>query len=160
NYVNGVELARYSQVGVVTPDHTIRTKNWPIILPAPEEGRPIDFKRNTQKAATSFVEYYKSYFTRNNVRVGGIKKMIDPQPRVALVPGLGLFGLGRTSAEARIAADIAASAIETITDAEAIGRFTSITEADMFDMEYWPLEQAKLNGATPKPMIGQIAVIT
>jgi NAD(P)-dependent dehydrogenase (short-subunit alcohol dehydrogenase family) len=106
------------------------------------------------------VEYYKSYFTRNNVRVGGIKKMVDPQPRVALVPGLGLFGLGRTGAEARIAADIASSAIETITDAEAVGRFTSIAEADMFDMEYWPLEQAKLNGATHKPLTGQIAVIT
>src|SRR5262249_1762960 len=73
NYVNGAELPRYSQVGVVTPDHTIRTKNWPLLLPTPEEGRPIDFKRNAQKAATTFVEYYKSYFTRNNARVGGIK---------------------------------------------------------------------------------------
>ena len=70
--------------------------------------------------------------------------MLDPLPRVVLVPGLGLFGLGRSKKEARVAADLAECAIETITDAEAIGRFESITEADMFDMEYWSLEQAKL----------------
>ena len=70
--------------------------------------------------------------------------MLDPPPRVVLVPGLGLFGLGRSAKDAAIAADIAEAAIEAITDAEAIGRFDSIPEADMFDMEYWSLEQAKL----------------
>jgi NAD(P)-dependent dehydrogenase (short-subunit alcohol dehydrogenase family) len=115
------------------------------------------------KAVTTFVEYYKSYFVRHNARVGGDKKMVDPQPRVVLVPGLGLFGLGRTSRDAMIAADIAACAIETITDAEAVGRFASISEAEMFDMEYWPQEQAKLveaQAAHDKPLTGQVAVIT
>jgi len=160
NFVNGADLARYGQAGVVTPDHVIRTKIWPLILGAPEQGRPVEFKRNVQKAATTFVEYYKSYFARHNVRVGGTKKMIDPLPRVVLVPGLGLFGLGRTSRDAMIAADIATCAIETITDAEAVGRFASITEAEMFEMEYWPLEQAKLADAHDKPLTGQVAVIT
>ena len=73
--------------------------------------------------------------------------MLDPLPRVVLVPGLGLFGLGRSKKDARIAADLAETAVETITDAEAIGRFESISEADMFDMEYWSLEQAKLGAA-------------
>ena len=77
-----------------------------------------------------------------------------------LVPGLGLFGLGRSLKDARIAADLAESAIETITDAEAIGRFESISEADMFDMEYWSLEQAKLGAVAEKPLAGQIAVVT
>jgi len=86
--------------------------------------------------------------------------MLDPLPRIALVPGLGLFGLGRSAKDARIAADLACAAIVTITDAEAIGRFQSITEADMFDCEYWPIEQAKL-GKHPEPKLaGQIAVIT
>jgi len=160
NYVNGAELARYSQAGVVTPDHTIRTKSWPLILPTPEDGKPVEFKRNAQRAATIFVEHYKAYFTLHNARLGGIKKMVDPRACVVLVPGLGLFGLGRTSHDARIVADIASSAIETITDAEAIGRFTPILEADMFDMEYWPLEQAKLNGSADKPLTGQIAAVT
>ena len=86
--------------------------------------------------------------------------MLDPLPRVVLVPGLGLFGLGRSKKDARIAADLAEAAVERITDAEAIGRFESITEADMFDIEYWSLEQAKLGAAKEKPLAGQIAVVT
>jgi rhamnose utilization protein RhaD (predicted bifunctional aldolase and dehydrogenase)/NAD(P)-dependent dehydrogenase (short-subunit alcohol dehydrogenase family) len=160
SFVNGAEVARYGQAGVVTPDHTIRTKNWPVLVRAPEDGRMDSFKRSAQKAVLGFVQRYKDYFTRNNARVGSIKRMLDPLPRVALLPGLGLFGLGRTKKDARIAADIAESAIATITDAEAIGRFESISEADMFDMEYWSLEQAKLGSAEEKPLAGQIAVIT
>jgi rhamnose utilization protein RhaD (predicted bifunctional aldolase and dehydrogenase)/NAD(P)-dependent dehydrogenase (short-subunit alcohol dehydrogenase family) len=160
DFVNGAEVARYSQAGVVTPDHTIRTKNWPMLVRAPEDGRMDAFRRATQRAVLTFAERYKDYFTRNNTRLGSIKRMLDPLPRVALLPGLGLFGLGRTKKDARIAADIAESAIATITDAEAIGRFESISEADMFDMEYWSLEQAKLGTAEEKPLAGQIAVIT
>jgi rhamnose utilization protein RhaD (predicted bifunctional aldolase and dehydrogenase)/NAD(P)-dependent dehydrogenase (short-subunit alcohol dehydrogenase family) len=160
SYVNGCDLARYSQAGVVTPDHTIRTKNWPLLLPAPDAAKIEDFKRAAQKAVTGFVDNYKAYFGRNNARAGGVKRMLDPIPRVALVPGLGLFGLGRTKKDARIAADIATNAIETIADAEAIGRFESISEADMFDMEYWSLEQAKLGAAPDKPLTGQVAVVT
>jgi rhamnose utilization protein RhaD (predicted bifunctional aldolase and dehydrogenase)/NAD(P)-dependent dehydrogenase (short-subunit alcohol dehydrogenase family) len=160
NFVNGAELKRYSRAGVVTPDHTIRTKNWPLILPAPTYGRLDDFKSAAQAAATAFIDNYRAYFARNNARLGGIKKPLDPLPRVALVPGLGLFGLGRSKKEARVAADLAESAVETITDAEAIGRFESISEADMFDMEYWSLEQAKLGTAKELPLAGQIAAIS
>src|SRR2546430_10936967 len=97
---------------------------------------------------------------RHNRRAGGRKQMLDPLPRVVLVPGLGLFGLGRSKTEAGIAADLAEAAIETITDAEAIGRFESIAESDMFDMEYWSLEQAKLGQVAEKPLAGQVAVVT
>jgi rhamnose utilization protein RhaD (predicted bifunctional aldolase and dehydrogenase)/NAD(P)-dependent dehydrogenase (short-subunit alcohol dehydrogenase family) len=160
NFVNGAELARYSQAGVVTPDHTIRTKNWPLVVAAPETGKIEDFKRAAHAAAQAFVARYQTYFARQNARVGGIKKALDPLPRVALVPGLGLFGLGRSKKEAKVAADLAQCAVETITDAEAIGRFESISEAEMFDMEYWSLEQAKLGASADKPLAGQIAVIT
>ncbi len=77
-----------------------------------------------------------------------------------LVPGLGLFGLGRSKQDAVIAADIAETWIEGVSDAETIGRFESISEADMFDCEYWPLEQAKLGARTEKPLAGQIAAVT
>jgi NAD(P)-dependent dehydrogenase (short-subunit alcohol dehydrogenase family) len=86
--------------------------------------------------------------------------MLDAAPRVVLVPGLGLFGIGRTKKDAKVAADIAESAIEAITGAESIGRFESISEADMFDVEYWSLEQAKLGKAPEKPLAGQIVAIT
>ena len=123
DFVNGAELTRYSQAGVVTPDHTIRTKNWPLLVPAPTDGKLDDFSRAVREAVARFIESYQTYFARNNARVGGIKKMLDPLPRVALVPGLGLFGMGRSKKDARVAADLAEFAIETITDAEAIGRF-------------------------------------
>jgi lactate dehydrogenase-like 2-hydroxyacid dehydrogenase len=74
-------------------------------------------------------------------------------------PGLACSASGAQK-EARVAADLAESAIETITDAEAIGRFESISEADMFDMEYWSLEQAKLGTAKELPLAGQIAAIS
>src|SRR4029077_10754737 len=154
------ELARYSQAGVVTPDHTIRTKNWPLVTAAPEPDRMDDFKRAVGAAVAAFVERYEDYFARQNLRVGGIKRPLDPLPRVALIPGLGLFGLGRSKKEAGIAADLAQCAVEIVTDAEAVGHFQSISEDQMFDMEYGPLEQAKLGAAAEKPLAGQIAVIT
>ena len=86
NFVNGADIARYGQAGVVTPDHTIRTKNWPLIVAAPERGRTDDFKRAAQAAAKAFIERYRDYFARHNARVGGIKRALDPLPRVALVP--------------------------------------------------------------------------
>jgi rhamnose utilization protein RhaD (predicted bifunctional aldolase and dehydrogenase)/NAD(P)-dependent dehydrogenase (short-subunit alcohol dehydrogenase family) len=159
-YVNGKDVARYGRIGVITPDHTIRTKNWPLIVPAPQAGKLGDFKKAAQRAAEQFAADYKSYFARNHTRVGGGKTMLDPAPRVVLVPGLGLFGLGSTAKDAHIAADIAEAAAECIADAEAIGTFTSISEADMFDCEYWPLELSKLGTQKAFPLAGQIAVIT
>jgi rhamnose utilization protein RhaD (predicted bifunctional aldolase and dehydrogenase)/NAD(P)-dependent dehydrogenase (short-subunit alcohol dehydrogenase family) len=160
DFVNGAEVARYSQAGVVTPDHTIRTKNWPLVLPAPEDGRLDAFKAAASEAARIFTDRYRDYFARNNARCDGTKRMLDPLPRVVLVPGLGLIGLGRSKNDARVAADLAEAAVETITDAEAIGRFESISEADMFDVEYWSLEQAKLGKEPEKPLAGQIVLIT
>ena len=160
NFVNGKDLGRYSQQGVITPDHTIRTKNWPLLLPAPEADGLVEFRAAADAAASAFIKRYRDYFARHDARVGGGRTMLDPVPRVALVPGLGLFGLGASAKEARVAADLAEAAIETITDAEASGTFASISEADMFDCEYWPLEQAKLGNRKPLPLAGQVAAIT
>ena len=160
DYVNGAELRRYGQAGVATPDHTIRTKNYPLIVPAPEPGKLDGFKTAVRDAVDTFVAEYHAYFARHNARQEAPKRELDPMPRVILVPGLGLFGLGRNARDAQIAADIAESTVETVTDAEAIGRFESIGEADLFDIEYWSLEQAKLGQTTEKPLAGQIAVVT
>jgi rhamnose utilization protein RhaD (predicted bifunctional aldolase and dehydrogenase)/NAD(P)-dependent dehydrogenase (short-subunit alcohol dehydrogenase family) len=159
-YVNGAELERYARAGVATPDHTIRTKNYPLIVPAPEPDRLDEFKRDVREAVGRFAADYHAYFARHNARQDVSKRELDPMPRVILVPGLGLFGLGRTAKDARIAADLAESTVETVTDAEAIGRFESISEADLFDIEYWSLEQAKLGTTTEKMLAGQVAVIT
>ena len=160
NYVNGADLERYGRAGVVTPDHTIRTKNWPLIVPSPEPDRLDAFKAAVRAAVERFVAEYHAYFARHNAHQAAPKRELDPMPRVVLVPGLGLFGLGRSAKDARIAADIAESTIEAVTNAEAIGRFEPVGEADLFDIEYWSLEQAKLGQSSEKPLAGQIAVIT
>ncbi len=160
NFVGGKDLPRLSEAGVITPDHTIRTKNWPLVLNAPEAERMGDFAAKARGKAQEFTKRYRDYFTRHNKRVGGNKRPLDPLPRVVLVHGLGLFGLGRTKQDAVIAADIAEAWIECLADAEAIGRFESISEADMFDCEYWPLEQLKLGARKAPPLLGQVAAIT
>ncbi|HUO91682.1 MAG TPA: bifunctional aldolase/short-chain dehydrogenase [Rhizomicrobium sp.] len=160
SYVNGESVKRYSQQGVVTPDHTIRTKNWPLLVPAPEAGKLDAWKTSVAQAVDAFVAHYHAYFARNNVRAVPPKTELDPLPRVILVPGVGLFGLGASKKDAAIAADIAENTVEVITDAEAIGTYQPIPEADMFDVEYWSLEQAKLGKAAEKPLARQVAIVT
>jgi rhamnose utilization protein RhaD (predicted bifunctional aldolase and dehydrogenase)/NAD(P)-dependent dehydrogenase (short-subunit alcohol dehydrogenase family) len=160
DYVNGAELSRYSQQGVVTPDHTIRTKNWPLVVPAPEAAKLEEWKGDVEKVVANFVARYHAYFARNNERAEPKKKELDPLPRVILVPGKGLFGLGASAKDAAIAADIAENTVEVITDAEAIGRYEPIPEADQFDVEHWSLEQAKLGKSTEKVLARQVCVVT
>jgi rhamnulose-1-phosphate aldolase/alcohol dehydrogenase len=160
DYVNGAELSRYSQEGVVTPDHTIRTKNWPLLVPAPEAGKLKAWKGEVEKAVAAYVARYHDYFARNNERADPKKKELDPLPRVILVPGKGMFGLGASAKDAAIAADIAENTVEVIADAEAIGRYQPIPEADQFDVEYWSLEQAKLGKSAEKVLARQVCVVT
>jgi rhamnose utilization protein RhaD (predicted bifunctional aldolase and dehydrogenase)/NAD(P)-dependent dehydrogenase (short-subunit alcohol dehydrogenase family) len=160
NYVNGAELARYSQVGVVTPDHTIRTKNWPVIVPAPEAGKLDEWAKDVREAVDAYVARYHRYFEDNNAKSPVKKKELDPLPRVILVPGVGMFGIGGSAKDAAIAADIAENAIAVITDAEAMGEYRSISDYNMFEVEYWSLEQAKLGKSNEKSLARQVAVIT
>jgi rhamnose utilization protein RhaD (predicted bifunctional aldolase and dehydrogenase)/NAD(P)-dependent dehydrogenase (short-subunit alcohol dehydrogenase family) len=159
NYVNGEDAARYARAGLLTPDHVIRTKPRPLLVPPPDAGNLHDFAKAAHKAVQQFAHDYKNYFSRHAMRAGDVA-MHDPLPRVVLVPGIGLFGMGLSAKDARIAADIAAATVEGVTDAEAVGRFTSIPEADLFDCEYWPLELAKLGARKRLPLEGQVAVIT
>jgi rhamnose utilization protein RhaD (predicted bifunctional aldolase and dehydrogenase)/NAD(P)-dependent dehydrogenase (short-subunit alcohol dehydrogenase family) len=159
NYVNGKDVKRYARAGLITPDHVIRTKPWPLVLPAPEAGKLADFESAAEQAARAFMDDYAAYFARHKARANGAP-MHDPLPRVVLVPGLGLFGLGTSTKEARVAADVAEAAVEGITGAETIGAFASISESETFDIEYWPLELAKLGQRKSLPLAGQIAVIT
>lgn len=159
-FVGGREIARYSQQGPVTPDHAIRTKNVPLVAPAPEAGKLDAFKAATKAALEKFAADYHAYFTRHNGKQVVAKKELDPIPRVVLVPGLGLFGVGATSKDARIAADLAETTVAVIADAERLGTYQCIPEADIFDIEYWSLEQAKLGAAAEKPLARRIALVT
>ena len=159
-FVNGAELARYGRQGTATPDHVIRTKAKPLIVPPPVAGRTDSFRAAAAQAMGDYVAAYHDYFNRNNARQTTARTELDPMPRVILVPGLGLFGLGDSAKAARIAADLAETNVDVIADAESMGTYAVIPESDIFDIEYWSLEQAKLGKAAEKPLQRHVAVVT
>jgi rhamnose utilization protein RhaD (predicted bifunctional aldolase and dehydrogenase) len=136
DYVGGREIVRYSQQGPVTPDHAIRTKGLPLVLPAPQAGQLEAFRAEAKQALDAYVAGYHAYFARHNGRQMPSKTELDPMPRVLLVPGVGLFGLGNTSKDAKIAADLAETTIAVVADAERLGTYQCIPEPDIFDIEY------------------------
>ncbi len=160
NFVGADNLDDLSRRGVSTPDLSIRIKTGPMVLPAPELATFAGYGKAIRDRVAAFTADYTAYFARNNARVGGDRVMLDPMPRLTLVPGVGLFGHGRTLKDAKIAADCAEMWIEAVVGAEAIGEFRPLSHDQLFDLEYWSLEQAKLKGAKPKILTGQVMVVT
>ena len=159
-YVNGRDVGAYATVGPVTPDHVIRTKPKPLILPAPKKGDLAGFAIAAAKAVDAYEKDYQRYFERNNKKLKNPKTALDPLPRVILVQGVGLFGLGASAKDAAVAADLAETTARVIADAERLGRFRCIPEKDIFEIEYWSLEQAKLGKAVEKPLARHIVAVT
>jgi rhamnose utilization protein RhaD (predicted bifunctional aldolase and dehydrogenase)/NAD(P)-dependent dehydrogenase (short-subunit alcohol dehydrogenase family) len=162
--VDDGRLADWARRGVATPDHVIRTKAHPLVLPAaPAAGDAAALEAwsaSLAMALTAYAANYQASFSRQNDRVGGIKKPLDSLPRVVAIPGLGLVGIGKSAAEAAVTADIAETWATTLLAAESIGRFEPVGENDTFDMEYWSLEQAKLGKAAEKPLARTVVVVT
>ena len=142
-FIGRPDLAEITQRGTVTPDHVIRTKPWPLL------GRDVD----------GYVRRYDEYF--ENHRASPELKRLDPAPRVILDPELGMCCAGVSPRDADVAADIYRHTMKVILDGEALGGYQPATITDLFDVEYWELEQAKLRrGADPPPFAGEIAFIT
>jgi rhamnose utilization protein RhaD (predicted bifunctional aldolase and dehydrogenase)/NAD(P)-dependent dehydrogenase (short-subunit alcohol dehydrogenase family) len=149
------ELAR----GPVTPDHVIRTKQLPLHLDvAGLNGDPL--RAAIDRALADYRAAYTTYFTAQCTIKSVRKVMLDAEPRVLLIPGLGLVTAGPDERSAVIAADIYEHTIAVIRDADAVARYQPLPDADIFDMEYWSLEQAKLGTHTPKPLAGHVVYIT
>ncbi|MBO1041356.1 class II aldolase [Brucella pituitosa] len=124
--------------GTVTPDHVIRIKPWPMIIEADADTASIE------SALTAYADRYRAYFERNTIHSSEPKRILDVFPRVVLVRGEGIFAMGANEKAAKIGGDLCEQAIRVVNAAETYGRYTPIGEADLFDMEYWSLEQAKL----------------
>ncbi len=154
------DLQRLADTGVSTPDLSIRIKTGPVVLPSPRSGDLPGFAAAARQAIADYVAAYTDYFRTNDARDDVARTMLDPMPRLALVPGLGMFGFGRTLKDARIASDVGEMWIEAVAGAEAIGRFRPLSKPELFELEYWSLEQAKLAGNKPKPLTGQIVLVT
>jgi len=160
DFCNSPDLESLVSRGNATPEHVLRIKRTGIALPAPQRDGLDAFKQAVTAAVSDYSEEYRRYFERNVRRASEPKTMLDPMPRVFYVPGVGLFAAGATSKAAAAAADVAEATVEVITRAEGIDRFEALPESDLFDIEYWSLEQAKLAKAQVKPLTGQVAVVT
>ncbi len=139
------QLERISQQGPATPDHVIRTKRTPML--------------GTDVAA--YARDYAGYFGEHAPKAKEPKSILDPAPRVILDPVFGLAAAGRTAKDASIVAEIYDHTIDVILRAEAQGGFRALPSKDIFDVEYWDLEQAKLKkGGRPPEFTGEIALVT
>jgi rhamnose utilization protein RhaD (predicted bifunctional aldolase and dehydrogenase)/NAD(P)-dependent dehydrogenase (short-subunit alcohol dehydrogenase family) len=144
-FARASNVREISQRGPATPDHILRTKRLPLL------GRDVE-----QYAAS-----YREYFAGNAPRMKEPKTMLDPAPRIVLDPAIGLATVGRSAKEAAIARDLYAHTIDVITRAEALGGYRALSEEELFEFEYWDLEQAKLRRAgSPAMFAGEIACVT
>ncbi|MFZ1866645.1 MAG: bifunctional aldolase/short-chain dehydrogenase [Polyangiales bacterium] len=154
------DLASVTQRGTATPDHVIRTKRAPMLLEVTSSMDSDAVAAHIEERLERYREEYNAYVRAESERKRRHVEPLDPDPRVVLVPGLGVIAAGATPAAVRIAADIYEHTIDVIEAAEAIGRYEPLPEADLFDMEYWSLEQAKLGKTKPKPLQGQVVYIS
>jgi rhamnose utilization protein RhaD (predicted bifunctional aldolase and dehydrogenase)/NAD(P)-dependent dehydrogenase (short-subunit alcohol dehydrogenase family) len=149
--------------GCITPDHSIRTKPFPAWIDGAlgEPAGPDALRARTEAALERFAQQYAEYFASNSGRFPSSLKRLDLLPRVVAVPGVGIAGLGRNPSQASIAADLYEHAIDVMTRAEAVGSYQPVSLSELFDVEYWSLEQAKLGGRSAEPALAsQIAVVT
>ncbi|MCW8900257.1 MAG: bifunctional aldolase/short-chain dehydrogenase [Gammaproteobacteria bacterium] len=145
SFVSRADLGVIANQGPATPDHVIRTKRLPMV------GRDLD----------SYVSEYQNYFTENEPLAKERKTILDSAPRVILDPELGMCTAGRSIKDANIVADIYKHTIRTIQRAELLGGYRALPAKDIFDVEYWDLEQAKLSKAGSSPIFsGEVALVT
>jgi rhamnose utilization protein RhaD (predicted bifunctional aldolase and dehydrogenase)/NAD(P)-dependent dehydrogenase (short-subunit alcohol dehydrogenase family) len=159
-FLSAEGLERRAGRGVSTPDLSIRIKTGPMVLPAPDADKLETYAETVKTHVADYVADYTRYFEENDARDDVKRTMLDPMPRLLLVPGLGMFGFGRTLKDAKIASDVGEMWIEAVRGAEAIGDFRPLAKSDLFELEYWSLEQAKLAGNKPKPLTGQVVLVT
>jgi rhamnose utilization protein RhaD (predicted bifunctional aldolase and dehydrogenase)/NAD(P)-dependent dehydrogenase (short-subunit alcohol dehydrogenase family) len=139
------QLAVISQQGPATPDHVIRTKRLPMI------GRDVP----------AYAEDYRQYFASNAANAKESKTIVDAAPRVVLDPEFGMCAVGRSAKDAAVVSEIYSHTMEIIIRAGALGGYRALPAKDIFDVEYWDLEQAKLRKAGNPPIFtGEIALVT
>jgi rhamnose utilization protein RhaD (predicted bifunctional aldolase and dehydrogenase)/NAD(P)-dependent dehydrogenase (short-subunit alcohol dehydrogenase family) len=159
-FVDDPALEARSQRGVATPDHVIRTKRLPLVLDVGRQEASCGLAAHIDERLEAYRAAYRDYVARQTEAKGVTVKPLDPDPRVILLSGLGLLGVGETKASARIAADIYEHTIDVIDAADAIGAYEPLPEGELFDMEYWSLEQAKLGKGPKKPLAGRVVYLT
>ncbi|GAB3140261.1 bifunctional aldolase/short-chain dehydrogenase [Marisediminicola antarctica] len=159
DFLSSTEHPRLGALGTSCPDHFLRTKVKPLVLDLPS-GAPVEdtIARLTElhsQYRTDYAAYYKAHASEDSPAMRGA------DPAIVLVPGVGMFSYGANKQTARVASEFYINAINVMRGAEAISSYSPISDAEKFRIEYWSLEEAKLQRMPkPKPLAGRIALVT
>ncbi|MDI5949871.1 bifunctional aldolase/short-chain dehydrogenase [Flavobacterium yafengii] len=161
-FINSNDLEKLAPLGTSCPDHFLRTKISPLVLELDPNEDLSDVEAIKAKLTPAFEAYsamYSDYY--NTCKKSNSPAMRDPNPVVILYPGVGMFTFAKDKTMARLASEYYINAVNVMKGAEAVSEYTSLPRQEAFDIEYWLLEEAKLQRmAKPKALSGRIALIT
>jgi rhamnulose-1-phosphate aldolase/alcohol dehydrogenase len=161
-FIDSQDLARLAPMGTSCPDHFLRTKISPLVLDLSPEQDLGDLSVLIEKLAPQFESYrqmYAHYY--DSCRHPNSPAMRDPNPVVILYPGVGMFTFSKDKQTARVAAEFYINAINVMKGSEAVSSYTSLPRQEAFNIEYWLLEEAKLQRMPkPKALSGRVALVT
>ncbi|TCC96207.1 bifunctional aldolase/short-chain dehydrogenase [Pedobacter hiemivivus] len=161
-FINSNDLDRLAPLGTSCPDHFLRTKISPLVLKLEPNEDLSDVKALKERLAPEFEAYRKMYAEYyNSCKHSNSPAIRDANPVIILYPGIGMFSFSKDKQTARVAAEFYTNAINVMKGAEAISEYTSLPRQEAFNIEYWLLEEAKLQRMPKaKPLSGKIALIT
>jgi rhamnulose-1-phosphate aldolase/alcohol dehydrogenase len=161
-FVNSNDLERLAPMGTSCPDHFLRTKISPLVLDLAPDQDLSDVEAIRAALAPDFQAYREMYISYyQTCKHPNSPAIRDANPVIILYPGVGLFSFSKDKQTTRVAAEFYVNAINVMKGAEAISEYTSLPRQEAFDIEYWLLEEAKLQRMpSPKPLTGRIALIT
>lgn len=161
-FINSHDLERLAPLGTSCPDHFLRTKIQPLVLTLDKNEDLTDSKAVLEKLHPLFEQYrqeYKEYY--ETCRHPDSPAMRDPNPVIIIYPGVGMFSFSKDKQTTRVASEFYVNAINVMRGAEAISEYTSLPRQEAFDIEYWLLEEAKLQRMPKeKPLSRKIAIVT
>jgi rhamnulose-1-phosphate aldolase/alcohol dehydrogenase len=150
---------RLADLGTSCPDHFLRTKVKPMVLDLPPSAPLETVRARLRELHTAYRADYQAYYQRNAEQRSPAMRGADPA--IVLVPGVGMFSFGKDAQTARVAGEYFVNAINAMRGAEAVSRYAPISEREKFRIEYWELEQAKLDRQPPpKELAGRVALVT
>jgi rhamnulose-1-phosphate aldolase/alcohol dehydrogenase len=166
DFINSNDLGKLAPLGTSCPDHFLRTKIQPLVLelePDAQISDPDSYRGKISEILTPQFEKYRREYAAyyDTCKHPNSPAMRDPNPVVILWPGVGMFTFSKDKQTARVACEFYINAINVMRGAEAISEYTALPRQEAFDIEYWLLEEAKLQRMPkPKPLSGKIALVT
>ena len=161
-FINSHDLTKLAPLGTSCPDHFLRTKIQPLVLdlnPEADLGDPIQVRHQITPAFEEYRKEYMDYY--NTCKHSNSPTMRDPNPVVILYPGIGMFTFAKNKQTARVASEFYLNAINVMRGAEAISRYTALSRQEAFNIEYWLLEEAKLQRQPSEKLLSRrVAFIT